>query len=184
MQKQTQQAPPSHNGVVRCGVVRPTSLQRTYRVSQGGVGVGGGGGVIGVAPMRGSSTDVDWGWPTEGSSLMCGYPQHRGPVSLAMPDQQKIWHALAAQGSSKLMGKSFRFHSPAGGGVTIGGGKHVGSGGRREKGSACGVVWCGVAWCCVVWCGVVLRGVVWLWCGVVWCGVAWRGVGVSGSEWE
>ena len=96
----------------------------------------------------------------------------------------KMAHALAAQGSSKLMGKSFRFHSPAGGGVTIGGGKHVGSGGRREKGSACGVVWCGVAWCCVVWCGVVLRGVVWLWCGVVWCGVAWRGVGVSGSEWE
>ena len=88
---------------------------------------------------------------------------------------QKMWHALAAQGSSKLMGKSFRFHSPAGGGVTIGGGKHVGSGGRREKGSACGVVWCGVAWCCVVWCGVVLRGVVWLWCGVAWCGAAWCG---------
>jgi hypothetical protein len=83
----------------------------------------GGGGVIGVSPMKGNDTDEDWGWPTEGSSLMCGYPRNRRPVSLAMPDQLKMWHALAEQGSSKLMGKSFIYssHPPGGGSPEEGG---------------------------------------------------------------
>ena len=71
-------------------------------------------GVIGVSPTRGN-----------GCKMRIGAGQPKALASCAGTHKivwaTKMAHALAAQGSSKLMGKSFRFHSPAGGGVMCAG---------------------------------------------------------------